>query len=176
MNSTILIFDHTKYDQNTLERVDLIVCIIHTFWRIIFSVWKFQKIKKSWKQGLFQLTLKIYVKSIYIRLSSNMALFSIKMEKNKISFQVKLRKFEINQLKIYSHKNNISSNQLFSNFIMHLVKALFSRNFWQKRREINWRRITVWKNEKFSLTEIFFRQINYLVISLVKPLLSQNFC
>ena len=36
--------------------------------------------------------------------------------------------------------------------------------------------LTVWKNEKFSLTEKKFRQINYLVISLVKPLLSRNFC
>ena len=35
---------------------------------------------------------------------------------------------------------------------------------------------TVWKNEKFSLTKKKFRQINYLVISLVKPLLSRNFC
>ena len=36
---------------------------------------------------------------------------------------------------------------------------------------------TVWKNEKFSLlTEKIFRQINSLVISLVKPLLSRNFC
>ena len=36
--------------------------------------------------------------------------------------------------------------------------------------------VTVWKNGKFSLTEKKFRQINYLVISLVKPLLSRNFC
>ena len=36
---------------------------------------------------------------------------------------------------------------------------------------------TVWRNEKFSLAEKKFRQINdYLVISLVKPLLSRNFC
>ena len=35
---------------------------------------------------------------------------------------------------------------------------------------------TVWKNEKFSLTKKIFRQINSLVISLVKLLLSQNFC
>ena len=35
---------------------------------------------------------------------------------------------------------------------------------------------TLWKNEKFSLTEKKIRQINYLVISLVKPLLSRNFC
>ena len=36
---------------------------------------------------------------------------------------------------------------------------------------------TVWKNEKFSLTEIFFvKSTTYLVISLVKPLFSRNFC
>ena len=35
---------------------------------------------------------------------------------------------------------------------------------------------TVWKNRKFSLTDKNFRQINYLVISLVKPLLLRNFC
>ena len=33
----------------------------------------------------------------------------------------------------------------------------------------------VWKNEKLSLTEKEFRQINHLVISLVKLLLSLNF-
>ena len=35
---------------------------------------------------------------------------------------------------------------------------------------------TLRKNEKFTLTEIFFREINSLVICLVKPLLSRNFC
>ena len=35
---------------------------------------------------------------------------------------------------------------------------------------------TVWKNEKFSLTKKIFRQINSLVIYLVKLLLSRNFC
>ena len=35
---------------------------------------------------------------------------------------------------------------------------------------------TLWKNQKFTLTEKIFRQINYLVISLVKTLLSRNFC
>ena len=33
----------------------------------------------------------------------------------------------------------------------------------------------LWKNEKFTLTEIFFRQINSLVICLVNALLSRNF-
>ena len=32
------------------------------------------------------------------------------------------------------------------------------------------------KNQKFTLTEEIFRQINYLVISLVKTLVSRNFC
>jgi len=36
--------------------------------------------------------------------------------------------------------------------------------------------VTVWKNEKFTLIKKNFRQINSLVISLVKPLLSRNFC
>ena len=35
---------------------------------------------------------------------------------------------------------------------------------------------TVWKNGKFGLTEKIFRQINSLVICLVKRLLSRNFC
>ena len=35
---------------------------------------------------------------------------------------------------------------------------------------------TVWKNEKFTLTEKIFRQITYLVLSFVKTLLWQNFC
>ena len=34
---------------------------------------------------------------------------------------------------------------------------------------------TVWKSENFSLTEKIFRQINSLVIYLLKPLLSRNF-
>ena len=35
---------------------------------------------------------------------------------------------------------------------------------------------TVWKNEKFTLTEKIFLQINYLVIMLVKTSFSRNFC
>ena len=34
----------------------------------------------------------------------------------------------------------------------------------------------MWKNEKFSLAKKIFRQINSLVISLVKTLRSRNFC
>ena len=35
---------------------------------------------------------------------------------------------------------------------------------------------TLWKNEKFTLTKIFFCQINSLMIYLVNALLSRNFC
>ena len=34
----------------------------------------------------------------------------------------------------------------------------------------------MWKNEKFTLTEKIFGEINYLENSLVKTLLSGNFC
>ena len=34
---------------------------------------------------------------------------------------------------------------------------------------------TLWKNEKFTLTKVFFRKINSLVIYLVNALLSRNF-
>ena len=35
---------------------------------------------------------------------------------------------------------------------------------------------TVWKNEKFGLTEKIFRQIDSLVMFFLKALLSRNFC
>ena len=35
---------------------------------------------------------------------------------------------------------------------------------------------TVWKNEKFAVTHEKFRQINSLVFSLVKTVVSRNFC
>ena len=60
-----------------------------------------------------------------------------------------------------------SSNQLFSNFS--IVKPIISRNLCQ----VNFPHAAC---KKFSLTEKKFRQINSLVISLVKPLLPRNFC
>ena len=52
---------------------------------------------------------------------------------------------------------------------------IWSLNFSKLISQVsNW--YTVWKNEKFSLTKEKFRQINSLVIYLVKPLLSRNFC
>ena len=67
-------------------------------------------------------------------------------------------------------------------FIKEVTKELISRNiFWV--REIlcffhsvcvaHW---TAWKNAKFSLTEMFSREISSLVTLLVKTLISRNFC
>ena len=61
------------------------------------------------------------------------------------------------------------------------LNKLISRNFCEKivleqsRAKYDCQ-FTVWKNEKFTLTQNFFRQINYLVILLVKSLFSRNFC
>ena len=64
--------------------------------------------------------------------------------------------------------------------VISLLKTLLSRN----SAENAWDQIaanstlwhyTVWKNEKFTLTEKKFREINSLVICLVKPLISRIF-
>ena len=55
-------------------------------------------------------------------------------------------------------------------------------DFRKKIRELKLLRLfegsfcTLWKFRKFTLTEKIFREITYLVISLVKLLLSRNFC
>ena len=72
----------------------------------------------------------------------------------------------------------ISSNQL---LLIHFVITLLSRNFCHSMprtrsffRQFNLH--TLWKLREFSLTEKKFREINFLVTYLVKPLLSRNFC
>ena len=68
--------------------------------------------------------------------------------------------------------------------VISLVKLLLSRNFCQKSVRENFCNFhtvqcTLWKLRKFTLTpltEKIFRQITYLVISLVKLLLLRNFC
>ena len=69
---------------------------------------------------------------------------------------------------IYSYSKNISWKQC-------VFLRWFHGIFFEKVH-MNPIWCTVWKLQKFSLTEKKFRQINYLVISLVKPLLSRNFC
>ena len=59
--------------------------------------------------------------------------------------------------RIYCHRKNISSKQLFSNFF---CKKLFSRNFCQKCVRLDFHNFfTVWENEKFSLTKSIFLYI-----------------
>ena len=61
-----------------------------------------------------------------------------------------------------------------------ISQIMISRKIWELEEFLNLHNVTcqptVWKNEKFSLTKIFFREINYLVILLVKTSFSRNFC
>ena len=58
-----------------------------------------------------------------------------------------------------------------------LTEKYFAINYTFSHYEKPWHyHITVWKNEEFSLTKEIFRQIKSLIISLVKPLFSRNFC
>ena len=73
---------------------------------------------------------------------------------------------------------NVLSHFFDKNFVKltFLLKKILKSRFDEKMFGSEFFHTVVWKNEKFSLTEKTFRQINYLVISLVKPLLSRNFC
>ena len=76
---------------------------------------------------------------------------------------------------IHCHANFFASNQ----FRVKLFSIkLLSRKFCEKMVAVKFCNFhtTVWKNEKFSLTKKIFRQSNALVISLIKTLLSRNFC
>ena len=71
-----------------------------------------------------------------------------------------------------------------TDLVISLVKMLLSRNFLLRKCESKSSflphcvHVTLWKLRKFTftLTEKIFRQISYLVISLVKLLISRNFC
>ena len=89
----------------------------------------------------------------------------------------------------FSSKHSVAESKNFHfewNFVklklpikMILPKRCFAlTNFSWNRNQLNesWSNATVWKNEKFSLTEKKFREINSLVFSLVKTLLSRKFC
>ena len=69
--------------------------------------------------------------------------------------------------------------QINSSLVIHLIKQSISRNFCQKCMRENFRNfhsvtseLFVFPHVKFSLTEMFFREIS----SLAKTLLSRNFC
>ena len=92
--------------------------------------------------------------------------------------QINIQKLLLTFLQFFRETNfpnlfpieNLPACQIFSR--IRLVKKLISRNFCLNSvLSIS----TVWKNEKYTLTEIFFRQINSLVICLVNALLSRNF-
>ena len=57
------------------------------------------------------------------------------------------------------HRNSDGKARLFISFVI---------------LNVDW--ITVWKNEKFTVAQKKFRQINSLVFSIVKTVLSRNFC
>ena len=80
-----------------------------------------------------------------------------------------LRNFCITSFWKISVKTTFSVKSLLYNWF-HEINFKWYNNF------INSTLCTVCKNEKFSLTEKKIRQINYLVISFVKPLLSRDFC
>ena len=82
---------------------------------------------------------------------------------------------------IYSHRKIISSNHLYSfssNFMYVFSKCVTLTKLSLKNWEMNNSHNTAHlrKNDKLSLTEKIFREINSLVTSLVKPLVSRNFC
>ena len=116
-----------------------------------------------WKEVIFFLNWKIFRE---INVQCNLPSFK---------YVVDLRNFcekwwehhTVEKWEILSHLEEISWNQFSSNF---LSKNVAFTKFLRKKM------LTVWKNEKFSVTHKKFRQINSLVFSLVKTLLSRNFC
>ena len=88
--------------------------------------------------------LKWYKTNSYRRLLSKLCthvqhiLISVKPFLEKKPFKIGIRSIQHSEQKceIYSHRINISSIQLFSNFFMYLVKTSFSRNFCQKQCHI----------------------------------------
>ena len=69
-------------------------------------------------------------------------------------------------------KNSVKTISLVKSFS---VKSI-SRKILKWYKNFTNSTLTLWKLQKFTLTENKFRQINYLVISLVNTLLSRNFC
>ena len=63
---------------------------------------------------------------------------------------------------------NLDQSVIIAEFLETNISSCFDEFF------CNWD--TVWKNDKFSLTKKIFRQINSLVLYLVKPLISRNVC
>ena len=56
------------------------------------------------------------------------------------------------------------------------INVLVIRTSYSEKWKIYFHQFLLWKSRKFTLTGSFFREINYLLITLVKPILSRNFC
>ena len=87
-------------------------------------------------------------------------------------FFQKYTQHSVEKQEILSHQKNILSIQLFTDFF---DKNVPFTKFLLKCVRVNLHN-TVWKNERFTVTHKKFRQINPLVFSVVKTLLSRNFC
>ena len=100
------------------------------------------------------------------------------MRENFCNFHTVPVSHKVEKREILSHRKKIRE---MNSLVISLVKTLLSRNFCKKSVRENFRNFhtvyhTLWKLQKFALTKKIFRQINYLVISLGKTLLSRNFC
>ena len=114
----------------------------------------------------------------YIRFETILIFREIKY----VSWQ-KFRDIDFNSLKVMKTHCGKLWKSLSSKIIREmnsLVNArMFSQIFCQKSYKsvtVNFSQRTVWKNDKFSRTKFFFRQIISLVTYLVKTLLWRNFC
>ena len=86
-----------------------------------------------------------------------------------------MRKFTLIWIKFREISCKIGTNLVLNTLNAHSIFCEFTQKCLHKSQILVSLSRTVWKNGKFSLTEIFFRQINSLVISFIKMLFSRNF-
>ena len=150
-----------KYSRKTSVKLHIHTSFKNSVKLTYFTQYKFMKKEREliWRktrtQDFQENSVKLTYLSIYIvRLVQNIPLIW--------AFSASTKVFTL-IWKIF-RENNLQ--------ILFLWSQLISQNFWQ----FPWPGLTLWKNEKFTLTKIFFRQINSLVIHLVNALFSRNFC
>ena len=111
--------------------------------------------------------------------------FTLNWFDEKICMSVNLSLFQRVVWKL--QKFSLTSHFFRKNFVKAMVLLKKSLNSWFDEIFYQWERsyrfstlccgcLTLWNNEKFSLTKIFFRQISSLVTSLVETLISRYFC
>ena len=141
-----------KYSRKTSVKLHIHTSFKNSVKLTYFTQYKFMKKEREliWRktrtQDFQENSVKLTYLSIYIvRLVQNIPLIW--------AFSASTKVFTL-IWKIF-RENNLQ--------ILFLWSQLISQNFWQ----FPWPGLTLWKNEKFTLTKIFFRQINSLVIHLV---------